>query len=134
METFHKTLKSNAALSKSPTRRVRTQSNHCFLAIYAAAQLEGLRVKHHLNHFALRSRLYVIPDFDGNGQVGFLDLLLFVDAFDSREGQENYDAKYDLNGNGEIDFSDFLLFIDNYGKEVSTPSGGDSGAMYCPLI
>ena len=73
-------------------------------------------------------------DFDGDGQVGFLDLLLFVDAFDSREGQENYDAKYDLNSNGEIDFPDFLLFIDNYGKEVSTPSGGDSGAMYCPLI
>ena len=59
VETFHKTLKSNAALSRSPTRRVRTQSNHCFMAIYAAAQLEGLRVKHHLNHFALRSRLYL---------------------------------------------------------------------------
>ncbi len=59
VETFHKTLKSNAALSKSPTRRVRTQSNHCFMAIYAAAQLEGLRVKQHLNHFALRSRLYL---------------------------------------------------------------------------
>ena len=46
VETFHKTLK-YAALSKSPTRRVRTQSNHCFMAIYAAA-LEGLRVKHQL--------------------------------------------------------------------------------------
>ena len=59
VETFHKTLKSNAALAKSPTRRVRTQSNHCFMAIYAAARLEGLRVKHRLNHFALRSRLYL---------------------------------------------------------------------------
>ena len=59
VETFHKTLKSNAALSKSPTRRVRTQSNHCFMAIYAAARLEGLRVKHRLNHFALRARLYL---------------------------------------------------------------------------
>ena len=53
VETFHKTLKSNAALSKSPTRRVRTQSNHCFMAIYAAAQLEGLSP----NHFG--SRLYL---------------------------------------------------------------------------
>ena len=59
VETFHKTLKSNAALSKSPTRRVRTQSNHCFMAIYAACRLEGLSVKHRLNHFALRSRLYL---------------------------------------------------------------------------
>ena len=59
VETFHKTLKSNAALAKSPTKRVRTQSNHCFMAIYAACRLEGLRVKHQLNHFALRSRLYL---------------------------------------------------------------------------
>ena len=59
VETFHKTLKSNAALSKSPTKRVRTQSNHCFMAIYAACRPEGLRVKHRMNHFALRSRLYL---------------------------------------------------------------------------
>ena len=59
VEIFHKTLKSHAALAKSPTRRVRTQSNHCFMALYAASRLEGLRVKHRLNHFALRSRLYL---------------------------------------------------------------------------
>ena len=39
--------------------RERTQSNHCFMALYAAARLEGLRIKHQLNHFALRSRLYL---------------------------------------------------------------------------
>ena len=59
VETFHKTLKSHAALAKSPTKRVRTQSNHCFMALYAASRLEGLRIKHRLNHFALRSRLYL---------------------------------------------------------------------------
>lgn len=59
VETFHKTLKSHAALAKSPTRRVRTQSNHCFMALYAASRLEGLRIKHQLKHFALRSRLYL---------------------------------------------------------------------------
>ena len=59
VETFHKTLKSHAALAKSPTRRVRTQSNHCFMALYAAGRLEGLRIKHRLKHFALRSRLYL---------------------------------------------------------------------------
>ena len=36
VETFHKTLKSHASLGKSPTRTVRTQSNHCFLSLYAA--------------------------------------------------------------------------------------------------
>ena len=58
-ETFHKTLKSNAALAKSPTRTERTQSNHCFMSIYAAFRLEGLRLKHGMNHFALRARLYL---------------------------------------------------------------------------
>ena len=59
VETFHKTLKSHAALAKAPTRRVRTQSNPCFMALYAAARLEGLRSKHRLKHFALRARLYL---------------------------------------------------------------------------
>ncbi len=59
VETFHKTLKSHAALAKSPTRRVRTQSNHCFMALYAAGRLEGLHSKHRLKHFALRARLYL---------------------------------------------------------------------------
>lgn len=59
VETFHKTLKSNAALAKSPTKTVRTQSNHCFVSIYSACRLEWLSVKHGLNHFALRTRLYL---------------------------------------------------------------------------
>ena len=35
VEVFHKSLKSNANLAKSPTRTLRTQSNHVFMAIYA---------------------------------------------------------------------------------------------------
>ena len=42
-EVFHKTL--------------RTQSNHVFMAIYAAFSLEWLRIKHRMN--ALRSKLYL---------------------------------------------------------------------------
>ena len=59
VEVFHKTLKSHAALAKSPTKRVRTQSNHVFMAIYAAFSLEWLRIKHRMNPFALRSKLYL---------------------------------------------------------------------------
>ena len=43
MEVFHKSLKSNAHLAKSPTRTVRTQSNPVFMAIVAAFKLEGLK-------------------------------------------------------------------------------------------
>ena len=59
------------------------------------------------------------PDFDGNGVVGFLDFLQFVNVFRASRGDGIYEAKYDLNGNGVIDFPDFLLFADNFGKEVS---------------
>jgi IS4 transposase len=59
VEVFHKTLKSNVSLEKSPTQCVRTQSNHVFMAIYAAFQLECLHLKHKLNHFALRGKLYI---------------------------------------------------------------------------
>ncbi len=59
VEIFHKTLKSNAALAKSPTQRVRAQGNHVFLSIYASFRLECLSIKHKLNHFALRAKLYL---------------------------------------------------------------------------
>lgn len=59
VEVFHKTLKSNAGLAKSPTKCVRTQSNHVFMSIYAAFQLECLHLKHKMSHFALRNQLYV---------------------------------------------------------------------------
>jgi hypothetical protein len=59
VEVFHKTLKSNTALAKSPTQRVRTQGNHVFLSVYAAFRLECLSIKHKLNHFALRAKLYL---------------------------------------------------------------------------
>jgi len=59
VEEFHKSLKSNASLAKSPTRRVRTQSNHVFLSIYAVFKLECLKIKHKTNHFALRVKLYI---------------------------------------------------------------------------
>ena len=59
VEVFHKTLKSNTALAKSPTKSIRTQSNHIFMSIYAAFQLECLKLKHNMNHFALRNRIYV---------------------------------------------------------------------------
>ena len=59
VEVFHKTLKSNTGLAKSPTKSTRTQTNHIFMSIYAAFQLECLSLKHKMNHFALRSRIYI---------------------------------------------------------------------------
>jgi IS4 transposase len=59
VEVFHKSLKSNASLARSPTRRVTTQNNHVFMSIYAVYKLECLKIKHKLNHFALRMKLLI---------------------------------------------------------------------------
>ena len=59
MEVFHKSLKSNANLAKSPTRTLRTQSNHVFMAIYATLKLECLSIINKLNPFALCRKLLI---------------------------------------------------------------------------
>ena len=59
VEVFHKSLKSNANLAKSPTQTVRTQSNHVFISIYAVFKLECLSIKTKLNPFALRLKLLI---------------------------------------------------------------------------
>ena len=59
VEVFHKSLKSNAAFAKSPARTPRTQSNHLFASIVAVFKLEKLKISTKLNHFALKSKLYI---------------------------------------------------------------------------
>jgi hypothetical protein len=59
VEEFHKSLKSNAGLAKSPTRTVTTQNNHIFMSIYAVFKLECLKIKHKTNHFAMRAKLFI---------------------------------------------------------------------------
>jgi len=59
VEVFYKSLKSNANLAKSPTRTVRTQSNHIFMAICATFKLECLSLKSKLNPFALSRQLLI---------------------------------------------------------------------------
>jgi hypothetical protein len=59
VEAFHKSLKSNAGLAKSPTRTVTTQNNHIFMSIYAVFKLECLKIKHKTNHFAMRAKLFI---------------------------------------------------------------------------
>lgn len=60
IEPFHKSLKQNASLEQSPTRTVRTQTNHLFAAFCGYIKLELLTQSTRLNHFALKSRLYLV--------------------------------------------------------------------------
>jgi hypothetical protein len=59
VEPYHKSLKQNTALSKSPTKTVTTQSNHFFASVCAYIKLEMLRVSTKINHFALKAKLYL---------------------------------------------------------------------------
>jgi hypothetical protein len=59
VEPYHKSLKQNASLEKSPTQTVATQTNHFFAALCAYIKLEILKGTTHLNHFALKTKLYV---------------------------------------------------------------------------
>lgn len=58
IEEYHKSLKSNASFARSPTKRVRTQGNHFFASLVAFVKLEVCRTSTHLNHFALKAKLY----------------------------------------------------------------------------
>jgi hypothetical protein len=59
VEPYHKSLKQNASLSKSPTKTVTTQTNHVFASLCAFIKLEMLKVSTKTNHFALKAKLYL---------------------------------------------------------------------------
>jgi hypothetical protein len=57
IEVYHKSIKQNSSLTKSPTKCSLSQSNHIFSAIVAFCKLEILKVKTATNHFALKYKL-----------------------------------------------------------------------------
>jgi Transposase len=59
VEEFHKSLKQNVSLAKSPTQTETTQTNHFFAALCGYIKLEMLKVETKTNHFALKTKLYV---------------------------------------------------------------------------
>tara|TARA_B110000902_G_C14155499_1_gene531228 strand:+ start:47 stop:1102 length:1056 start_codon:yes stop_codon:yes gene_type:complete len=69
VEEFHKSLKHNVDLAKSPTKTIRTQSNHIYLSVLSFFKLECLKIKHKINHFALRSKLLIKAN-----QIAFAEL------------------------------------------------------------
>jgi len=58
VEEYHKSLKSNVSLKKSPARAIRTQSNHVFSSIMGFIKLETMKIKTHMNHFAMIRKMY----------------------------------------------------------------------------
>jgi hypothetical protein len=69
IEEYHKSIKQNTSLEKSPTKVVRSQKNHIFASIIAYCKLEFLRTKTFLNHFALKYQLLMKAN-----RMAFLEL------------------------------------------------------------
>ena len=57
IEEYHKSIKQNASLEKSPTKVARSQKNHIFASIIAFCKLEFLKTKTSLNHFGMKYML-----------------------------------------------------------------------------
>jgi hypothetical protein len=60
VEEYHKSLKSNLGLAKSPTSVSKTQENHIFLCLLAYVKLESISVGYKMNHFAMKTRIYLM--------------------------------------------------------------------------
>ncbi len=59
VEEYHKSLKQNVSMGKSPTKTPDTQANHFFAAILAYTKLEVLKLQFGLGHFRLKAQLYL---------------------------------------------------------------------------
>jgi hypothetical protein len=58
VEEFHKSLKQNASLGKSPTKTVRTQSNHFFASLCSFIKLEILKAKLKIGHLRIKAKIH----------------------------------------------------------------------------
>ena len=59
VEEYHKSIKSNTAFPKSPTKSVITQQSHFIASVFAYVKMERLKAKVSTNHFALKSLMTI---------------------------------------------------------------------------
>jgi len=59
IEEYHKSIKSNTAFPKSPTRKEMTKQSHFTASIMAYVKLDRLKIRCSKNHFALKSIMLV---------------------------------------------------------------------------
>jgi hypothetical protein len=58
VEEYHKSIKSNLDFAKSPTKTIKTQTNHFVLSILAYVKMEWLKQRTKQNHFAMKNKIY----------------------------------------------------------------------------
>ncbi len=70
VEEYHKSIKSNTGFAKSPTKRIKTQTNHYVLSIVAYIKLDFLKLRTNKNHFAMKTQIYLAAQ-----QAAYAELL-----------------------------------------------------------
>jgi hypothetical protein len=58
VEEYHKSLKQNVSIGKSPTRTEKTQTNHLCASMLGYIKLEKLKFANKMNHFAMKTKIY----------------------------------------------------------------------------
>jgi hypothetical protein len=58
-------------------------------------------------------------DLNGDRLVNFEDFLIFASAFNTDEGDADFNLRADMDGAGTVAFSEFLLFADVFGVDYS---------------
>jgi hypothetical protein len=82
---YHKSLKQNAALEKSPTRTETTQRNHLFANLCAYVKRESLKIKTKQSHFALKSNLYLLAVKSAYAELAKLKQLCAIAKANARK-------------------------------------------------
>lgn len=59
VEEYHRSLRQNASLAKSPTRTETTQTNHFVAALWSFVKIELLKVQTNKYHYQLKAYLYL---------------------------------------------------------------------------
>lgn len=60
-------------------------------------------------------------DFNGDGEVGFADFILFAAKFGTRVGDPGFDSQFDLDNDGSVGFPDFITFAGKFGTKTGKP-------------
>lgn len=72
VEEYHKSTKSNTGFAKSPTKTIKTQTNHYVLSIVAYVKLEWLKQRTQTNHFAMKAQIYLAAQKAAHAELEIL--------------------------------------------------------------
>ncbi|MFZ2285302.1 MAG: transposase [Lutibacter sp.] len=72
VEEYHKSIKSNTGFAKSPTKTIKTQTNHYVLSIVAYVKIEWLKQRTQKNHFAMKAQIYLAAQKAAHNELEIL--------------------------------------------------------------